>query len=359
MTTGRRPTLGTPALDLQTFASGQTVRARDAQALAELCNDAATGRPGQTFWHGRETDISGSTISWWYYPSDLVRFLRLWHVCSSYMGGTSNPNMTLALTITDSAGNSIGPVAAEIPAVYSATMFSVPNLRPNRLDTFQVYEDSLDVLAINTAGVLKANAPWRFTLVVTPADGVLECCGLEETPRPDLDTADGAGVVLDGLHQRHPITETEWGQVLGTTRSAYASRRQTYLALSVPEEAPMTTSAVAWAELSGAGQESAGTAKRWRHLARDARNSADEHCVWCFRYYLDGAPGDTADLRIVTGAGTYTVAGLATIGAWTDVLDEDCYVETGGATDAYLEGQVSVGTATLKVCAVQVVSEPT
>ena len=335
MTTRSRD-LTTPALYSQTRPSRGTAQASQSSALAELANDAAGGHPAQratvlrTVFGTYHCYLWPDTTAIYY----AVRITVSWKTVAALVN-----TATVTLAVTDGT-TTVGPSASPyLPRDLQYDHF--PGLSGDRADDFEtravvVQRDSL------VAAGLSPSVPWRFTFDVTTVATYVEAIEIAEVSRFAVDTADLYGADPQ-YYQPRRIIDDEVVAIGATLEAAYDLQRRTYHAVSLDEAAPDSVTATSYAPIPGSQLESAGVASRWQ--VRPRLMGGVPEVQFGVRYRTTGA--NTGDVRITTGAGTYTLALAATGGAWVDDFTGVGYLAQTSTDEIFWEAQTSAGTLSI------------
>lgn len=341
--------------------SGATTRASHAFALADLCNDAAGGHPGQraTILH------TGSGTFQLFYQAAAARYVLL-RACVVRTGIYSlvYDGVTLELSITDGT-TAIPSSDATIPEGLGADLLYQPGAGGlgSRLGSAQYLSWYLDVDALVTAG-LDPSVPWRLqVIVVAGATAALESFTLEEAPRFLVGTADGYGQIPQDYLPRAPIVDGSRGleRLRTTMRAGHYLGLRTYHAMSRAEAAPIYTTSGTFAALTG-DTEAGTTATKYKVRARKMRGAADCPVAWLVRYKIVGAsPGQKGQVRLYTGgAGSpYTLDLTDVSGSWATSPVGSAALSTaasGSLDTLYFAARTDGGT--LSLCARTVWDNP-
>jgi len=344
MTTRHRD-LTTPALYSQTRPSRGTVQASQSSALAELANDAAGGHPGQ-----RATVLrnEGGTFCCYIWPDTTAIYYAV-RATASWKTAPIINAATVTLAVTDGT-TTVGPGASPyLPRDLLQPIWH--GVSGARLDDFTtravfVQRDSL------VAAGLSPSVPWRFTFVVTTTGGVYnEAIEIAEVSRFAVDTADLYGADPD-YYQPRSIIDDNVVSIGATLEAAYDLQRRTYHAVSLDEAAPDSVTAASYAPIPGSQLESAGVAARWE--VRPRLMGGVPEVQFGVRYRTTGM--HTGDVRITTGAGTYTLALPTTSGAFVDLFTGVGYLAQATTDEIFWEAQSSAGT--LKIASYWIVETP-
>lgn len=343
MTTRLRE-LNTPFVDLQTTASRRTARGAHGFALADLANDAATGHPRQ-----RATVLqhSGGTFHAYLLPS-TARLLMVAATVSWNGDWSPFDVVKVKLSVTDGT-TSLPYTDATIPRSFKDDPLR-PSLGTSRVDSMVRHVGYLDRVAMATAG-LDPSLPWRLTLEVTCGTTVFcELLEVAELPRFRIDDGDDFGEFPQNYRGRGVIDD-HLERIGATLDAAYLLNRRTYHALSLDEATPDVVTSATWAAIPGS-QSASGGARTWH--VRPRRILSGPQLTWGVRYLTTTGAG--GDVRITTGAGTYTLALAGTSGVWADVLTGvGAFIDAEADTLSW-EAQVSAGS--LKFAAYLVADDP-
>ena len=334
MTTRSRD-LTTPALYSQTRPSRGTAQASQSSALAEIANDAAGGHPAQ-----RATVLrnEGGTFHCFIWPDTTAIYYAV-RVTASWKTAPVFNAATVTLAVTDGT-TTVGPSASPyLPRNLLAPIH--PGLSGARLDDFETREVFVQRDSLVAAG-LSPSVPWRFKFVVTTVATYVEAIEIAEVSRFATDTADTYGADPD-YYQPRSIIDDNVVSIGATLEAAYDLQRRTYHAVSLDEAAPDSVTATSYAPIPGSQLESAGVASRWQ--VRPRLMGGVPEVQFGVRYRTTGA--NTGDVRITTGAGTYTLALAATGGAWVDDFTGVGYLAQTSTDEIFWEAQTSAGTLSI------------
>jgi hypothetical protein len=363
MTTAPRQ-LTTPRLEARQFAVRVTAAASHASTLAELANDAAGGHPSQRMTVPR-LDATAVVHTYWL-PTVVPRFLRVVALVTA-SDVTLLGSVVLKLSITDSLGGTVAFSAPEIPDGLdggSALRSSYSTTYPSRLGSGGRGEWLLDVDALDAAGLDLAATWWRFAWSATVTSPcVLEYLAVDEVPRFLVDDAEtfgqlGAtayrprGIVVDGsplgLQRLWPTVRT--GLLLGL---------RTYHCTLKPENDPWLVTSTSLTTFGGSDQETAGVSAVYRVRPRAMRAGVDTRVRFILRYKLSGAsPGDTATVRLTTGAGTFDAVLTDVTATWVDSAWTTATLDAVTEDRLVWSAKVSNGASTLRVITRVVVDYP-
>lgn len=347
--------LTAPALDSQTFAVGHTVRASHGFALAQLVNDAASGRPAQRAIVRRTED---ALVHWFYQPTPVYRYALMRLYVRRLGVPVAFDAVTLSLSITDGtatipAGDATLPLGTDDDRRF----YAVPGTIGEFASMGAQYVFWFDLAALKTAG-LSATATWRFALTITcEATVMCELVTFEEAPRWATDSTDAFGVVEASCLPGLPIASTEWERLTATLEHAHAYGIRTYHQRAIDETAGayLTSTSAAYAALTN-DTESAGVPLKWAVRSRDVRGGVDVPVAFRVRYRNTGlAPGQKSFLRLTSGAGAYVLSLGDTSAAWVDSSLGAGYL-LAGEDVLYLEAKVDAGT--LEIDAISVWDAP-
>lgn len=346
-TTPRR--LNAPAVWSQPRASLRTAQASHAFDTADLADDAATGHPGQRATVLRNT---GGKFHCFWHPVSTARFLEV-AVTIAPKGTWSVPDgVTVDLKVYDTAGASVSGTTA-IPSVFrSATIVHQPGLDLSRASSSHRVIGHLDRTALDAT--LNTALVWRleFNLTCTgTGSACIEAVEVSEMARFALDSAESYGDVPSTYLPRGVIS-TALSRTLATLEAAYDWNRRTYHALSLEEGTPDAVTAAAWAAIPGSQTITGTTPAAWK--VRPRRILGGPAILFGVRYKTSGATA--GDVRITTGAGTYTLALPGTSGAWANVLT-GAGALLDAATDT-ITWEAQVGAGTLSIVSYWVVDDP-
>lgn len=337
-----------PLIDLQSMAVGRTVRASHGFVLAQLCNDAASGRPAQRAIVRRTSD---AIMSWYYQPTPVPRYalMRL------YVRRTGSPvasdAVTLELTVTDGV-TTLAPGDADLPLGTNADRgyYADPRTIGEFVAMGAGYEFWFDLAAMVTAGLSSTN-PWRFTLeIFCDATVLAELVTFEEAPRWATSDTDAFGVVEPSILPALPIADDEWERLGTTLEYGYRYGIRTYHHRAIDETAGayLTTVSLAYASLTN-DEEAAGVPLKWAVRSRDVRNGVAVPIEWRVRYRNTGMVGaQKGFVRLTTGAGSYALTLGDITGAWVDSTVSTASLLAGEDT-LYLEAKVDAGTLDIDV----------
>jgi len=337
-TTPRR--LNAPGVWSQPRASLRTAQASHAFDAADLADDAATGHPGQ---RATITRTTGGTFHCFWHPATTARFLEVAVTIAPKGTWTVPDGVTVDLAVTD--GTPTPPVSGStaIPSVFrSAAVTHPPGLDASRASSSHRVVGHLDRTALDAT--LDASLPWRLTFVLTATGtgtACIEAVEVAEMSRFAVDSAESYGDVPSTYLPRGVIT-TALSRTHATLEAAYGLNRRTYHALSLPEASPDAVTAATWAAIPGS-QSAGGTAHAWKVHPR--RILGDPAVLFGVRYKTSGATG--GDVRITTGAGTYTLALPGTSDTWADVLTGAGALLDASADTITWEAQVGAGTLSI------------
>lgn len=326
MTTQPRA-LVTPALQSQAFAARATARSVHAFTLAELANDAASGHPGQRWSISRR---ESGTFHSFYESSTPAAWLVVRAVLTVKGGPIPADVSTLALTVDDGTSTA-SSLADGIPdGLRGDQSFHIPPLTEARR-RHEVLNGHRWVISLATLrAVLSASTRWRISLSATIASShYLESFTIEEISRLAVDTADTFGQLPQNYLPRGVVVDGASGlQRIGATlEAAFDLSRRTYHASSIAEATPWTTTSTSYAVLTG-DAEPGGAAIQYVTRGRRMRVATDARVRFRVRYKTTA--GQTASIRLHTGAGTYTLALGDTSGAWADSDVATAYLKTSG-----------------------------
>jgi len=318
VSTNQRPFLQSPALEARSFATGTTAAASATATLAELADDAATGNPGQRMTLGKIVN-DGLTFdrfaSTYYIAAGAARFLRVcFEVESAYAAGLQTW-LTVGLAIQDSAGNTVSPSSTAIPyglkndVDYSAwfNLGAAPRFASGQRPVFW-----LDVEALITAGLVAADAPWRFawTISMHDANAYLRGLQVEERAQFLIDESAAFGQIPTDYLPRYAVVDGTPGgmqRLWETVRGGNVANLRTYHGMSRGDTSPWLVSATSFAPF-GSDTESTGVAARYRVRGRRMRGATACPVRWCVLYkFTGGSAGQTATVKLTTGTGSTTV----------------------------------------------------
>lgn len=344
--------LSTPRIEARTFAVGLTAAAAHASTLTELANDAASGRPSQRMTLPRV--IASGVLHTYWIPTAVPRFLRVAALITSRT--VTINGVSLKLAITDSLGNNVPYTAPEIPdGLDGSTTFvsGYTTANPSRLGAGDRQTWTLDVAALVAAGLDLTADWWRFEwtpTVTSPAE--LESCTVEEVPRFAVDDSETFGQIGPSSYlPRGLVVDGSPGglqRVMETARVALMLNLRTYHCLARPEADPWLVSATSLATFGGSDEESAGAPAKYRVRPRAIRASVDTRVRYVVRYKIVGAVGgDTATVRLSTGAGNYDATLTDVSGSWADGPVTTAYLLTGATDTLSWKAMVSNGASVL------------
>ena len=334
MTTRHRD-LTTPALYSQTRPSRGTVQASQTAALAEIANDAAGGHPAQ-----RATVLRtiGGTFHCYLWPDTTAIYYAV-RVTASWKTAPVFNASTVTLAVTDGT-TTVGPGASPyLPRDLLAPIS--PGVSGARLDDFETREVYVQRDSLVAAG-LSPSVPWRFTFVAATVATYVEAIEIAEVSRFATDTADLYGADPD-YYQPRAIIDDNVVAIGATLEAAYDLQRRTYHAVSLDEAAPDSVTATSYAPIPGSQLESAGVASRWE--VRPRLMGGVPEVQFGVRYRTTGV--NTGDVRITTGAGTYTLALPTTGGAFVDLFTGVGYLAQATVDEIFWEAQSSAGTLSI------------
>ena len=315
--------LTTPRIEARMFAVGLTAAASHASSLAELCNDAAGGHPSQRMTLPR-LDATGVMHTYWFLTG-VPRWLRVVGLFTSSTPTTTS-GVTVKLTITDDTGFAVIFSDPEIPdgldgGVSYVSGYSTAD--PSRLGAGNRQVWFLDVAALVAAGLDDTSTWWRFKWVVdVTSPGELESLTVDEVPRFAVDDAEAYGQL--GTTAYRPRGLVVDGSPLGlprlweTARVGIAAGIRTYHGMCRDESDPWLCTSTSFAAF-GSDSESAGVAAVYRVRPSAFRPAIKTPVRFVLRYKITGATGgDTATVRLTTGAGTFDATLTDVSGGWAE-----------------------------------------
>lgn len=319
--TTRAITLGTPYLDLATFASTLTARASHAQALALLATDAAGGHPRQRGAIDRNS--TGGTyhvmlrrgVARYLLIRLAVGFKGSWNALDEVDVDLSISDGTTTITSADKG------IPVGLKADTNAQAVSV--LADQRLDVLGHRSWVIDLADFESGGggALKGTArTLTFVVTITGTNTYCEGLWVDELPRWLIDDAEDYGVLPELFLPRGVIKDSTAGvqRLWETARVAYAQGIRTYHQLLRREADPWSIVATSSASWPG-DEETAGTARKYVVNARTMRGTTGPRVAFRVRYRLTGAsPGDQGYVTLVTGAGSYTLTLTDASGSWAE-----------------------------------------
>ena len=355
--------LTTPRLEARTFAVGLTAAASHASGLAELCNDAASGHPSQRMTLPR-CDASAALHTYWF-PTGVPRWLRVVGLFTSTTPTTSSP-VTVKLTITDDAGHVVLFSDPEIPDGLDGGIpfvSSYSTSQPSRIGAGDRRTWFLDVDALVAAGLSASSTWWRFKWVVdvtSPAE--LESLVVDEVPRFLVDDTEAFGQL--GTTAYRPRGLVVDGSPLGlqrlwaTARVGLTAGVRTYHSMCRGEGDPWLCTSTSFAAF-GSDSESAGVAAIYRVRPSAFRPAVNTPVRYVLRYKITGASGgDTATVRLTTGAGTFDATLTDVSGNWADSAVTAAQLDNVAEDRITWQGKVSNGASTLRLIARPIVDAP-
>lgn len=361
MTTDAR-TLTTPRIEARTTAVQVTARSGHAATLAELANDAAGGHPSQRMTLPR-TVASGTYATYWI-PTAVPRFLRVTALfTSSAVAGFAG-----ALLKLSSVDDGTASVPYSDAAIADGLKGDVPYVSgystgaPSRLGDGARIVWYLDLDALDAT--LDLTAPWwRFVWNVTvtsPAE--LEHLTVDELPRFLVDTSEAFGQIPSTDYRPRGLVIDGAGglqRLWPTIRTGHMSGLRTYHAMCRRDVDAWLCTSTSFATLGGSDEESAGVAALYRVRPRAMRPGVDTRVRYVLRYKLVGAsPGDTATVRLTTGAGTYDATLSDASGSWAESSVTTAYLLAGTEDTIAWTAKVSNGASTLHLVSRVVVDYP-
>ncbi len=360
MTTDARA-LTTPRIEARQTAVQVTARAAHAATLAELANDAAGGHPSQRMTLPRTT-ASGTYATYWI-PTTVPRFLRITALFTASVAGIFN-GATLKLSSIDDGTASVPYTDAAIADGLKADVSYISGYStsaPSRLGDGArvVWYLDLDTLS----GTLDITASWwRFVWNVTvTSPGELEHLTVDELPRFLVDTAEAFGQIPSADYRpRGLVIDGAAGlqRLWPTIRTGHMSGLRTYHAMVRRDVDAWLCTSTSFATLGGSDEESAGVAALYRVRPR-AMRATNCRVRYVLRYKLATAsPGDTATVRLTTGAGTYDATLSDVTGSWAESSVTTAYLLAGSGDTIAWTAKVSNGASTLHLVSRVVVDYP-
>jgi hypothetical protein len=363
MTTAPR-ILSTPRLEARAFAVGLTARSSQVEALRDLACDAASGHPSQRMTLPRITSTSIYHTYW--SPTAVPRWLRVEALFTS-SSVTSINGVSLKLGITDDLGGAVVYTDPEIPdgldgSVNFVSGYTTAN--PSRLGAGNRQTWLLDIDALVAAGLSLAAGSWRFAWTPTvTSPGEIECLAVDEVPRFAVDDAETFGQI-PGVYLPRGLVKA--GSPLGlqrlwaTVRVGLVSGLRTYHSMARAENDPWLVTATSLASFGGSDEESAGVPMSYRVRPRAMRAGVDTPVKFLIRYKITAAVGgDTATVRLTTGAGAYDVVLTDVSAAWAESTWTTAALDAAATDTLTWTAKVSNGASTLHVIARPVVDAPT
>ena len=355
--------LSTPRLEARTFAVGITAAASHASALAELCNDAASGHPGQRMTLPR--CVADAVLHTYWFPTAVPRWLRVVALFTSSTPTVAN-GVTIKLSIADSLGGSVAYTAPEIPdGLDSAPAFvsGYSTSDPSRLGAGNRQTWYLDIAALDAAGLDLAADWWRFKWIIdVTSPGELESLTVDEVPRFAVDDAEAYGQL--GTTAYRPRGLVVDGSPLGlprlwaTARVGIAAGIRTYHGMCRDEGDAWLCTSTSFAAF-GSDSESAGVAAFYRVRPSAFRPAIKTPVRFVLRYKITGASGgDTATVRLTTGAGTFDATLTDVSGNWADSAVTAAQFDNVAEDRFTWKGKVSNGASTLRLIARPIVDAP-
>lgn len=366
--------LGFPLLSYVEAQTGRTVSGPVAVKLAHAANVVALCRPTKTIradrmLAGEEFHVGFTRTS----PDIPLLLLRWWYRAPD----VADTHIAMELTITDSAGNSVGPIDPVIPRAFQgvlrpetpvATTTTAGASNPaNLVLGGEGWLDLDDVFAaLNGGGT--ATEDWSFRFIPKesgPTSILFDRVEGFEVPNGIVSDADGAGALSGPLSPGNPvragsITTDGWERIQATLQAAAAVRPE-YLSLTWPASIalviPKTSS-------SGAGyvaltnfEETAGVPIVFRVRIRPMTVAAPPGTnvgeLGRFRVFHIVAGGATAKVALETGASvTPAVSGDLTSATWAWSDWFPCRLPTDGSgriASLSLKGQITTGAGTIYV----------
>lgn len=353
--------LATPRLEARTFAVGVTAASSHPSGLSDLANDCAGGHPGQRMTVGRLA-ASGVYSTHWI-PTDVPRWLRVEALFTS--SAVTFNGVTLKLHVDDGSFTVVytdPEIPAGLAGDVSHTSFYATST-PSRLGAGGRQTWLLDLDALVAAGLSRAAPVWRFqwtALVTSPAE--VELITVEEVPRFAVDSAEAFGQ-LPGSYLPHGLVAdgSPGGlqRLWATTRVGLMSGLRTYHSMVRPEGDAWLVTSTSFATFGGNDEEASGVPARYRVRPRAMRPGVDTRVRYLIRYKLAGASGgDTATVRLTTGAGSYDVTLSDASGSWAESAFTTAYLLAGSEDTLSWQAKVSNGASTLHVIARPVFDYP-
>lgn len=349
-----------PVVEYETPRIGRTVRGPDLYNLAVLANVTALARPMRGFAI-RSVPVGTYVASYRRSHAAINQAFIRWTVKMQLPNGisfASNEDMSITLTITDAAGNSVPSSDPLIPAGFKGESFAVFSESANPASPTVCGSGYIDLDAL---ALVLTDPSWSFSFAVTQSHGStarVETLDLRELGRTVVDTDDTYGVDPADFQPGQPIaagTSTTLGalRLAQTIEGGIATQPDVLhlvwpnnITADIPQTANPTYAALLYFE------QTSGVAMRFRVPVRPIYTSlaaggttTGERARWRVRYYVSG--GGTGDVQLLTGAtaSPYSITGL-TGAAWAWSAWQDCALPTSG-TDAIatisVKGQVSGG----------------
>ena len=372
MSTGLRATLITPPVEARSFATGMTAAASAPSSLAELANDAAGGHPAQRMTVGVVAN-DGVTfdrfVSTYYIASGAARFLRINVASESAYSAGLLTWLTVGLAIQDSAGNTVLASSSAIPrGLKNDVDFNAwfNGAAAPRFASGQRPVLWLDVAELIAAGLVAANAPWRFAWSISMHDAYSFLRGItvEERSQFLIDDSVGFGQVPSDYLPRGAVvdgTVTGLQRLWETVRGGLMANLRTYHSMCRPLDDAWLVTSTSLAPFGG-DEESSGVAARYRVRPRKMRGTTPCPVSFVVRYkFTGGGAGDTAQVKLTTGGTSHTLSlTWADNTTWHDsTLATGATLDTTGAhDDLSWTAKVSNGASTLHVCARAVFDNP-
>jgi hypothetical protein len=356
-------TLSTPRLEARTFAVGLTAAASHASALAELCNDAASGHPSQRMTLPR--CVADAVLHTYWFPTIVPRWLRVVALFTSSTPTIAN-GATIKLSVSDDTGFTVLFSDPEIPdgldgGVPYVSGYSTSD--PSRLGAGNRQTWFLDVAALVAAGLDDASVWWRFKWVVdVTSPGELESLTVDEVPRFAVDDAEAYGQI--GTTAYRPRGLVVDGSPLGlprlweTARVGIAAGIRTYHGMCRDESDPWLCTSTSFAAF-GSDSESAGVAAVYRVRPSAFRPAIKTPVRFVLRYKITGATGgDTATVRLTTGAGTFDATLTDVSGGWAESTVTAAQLDNVAEDRVTWKAKVSNGASTLRLITRCLVDDP-
>mgnify|MGYP007071576899 FL=1 len=366
--------LGAPVLAFTATVTGAVVRSPHLVGWAHAANVCALRMPAKRFQIDRAAPSSDPYVAG-YTRSPGARYARIRWAMLADVGWQS---LSVDLTITDGAGNSVASSSALIPNGFKADALVIAP--PTGIPAADLRQRT-GYLDLEALAATLVDPDWSFAFVVarpTGSSAIADRIEFTELPRDLVSSADDYGLVTADGDPGDPIyagDETETGFVrLKHAEDAARLTQRAYLALAHWSATAASTtpnrSATSWGPLVAAAPASgytyqslddgAGTPAgaiyqtRIRNIA--ATSAAGEACRVRFYYRVTG--GGTADLRVKTGAtgSPFVLSSLATAGsfAWSDWLSLAAKTNGTDQLDSYTpEAQTSDTSTRVYVASVQ------
>lgn len=357
----RARTLGTPRLEARTFAVGVTAASSHPSGLADLANDAASGHPGQRMTVGRLA-ATGVYFTHWI-PTEVPRWLRVEALFTSSAPTSNGVKLTLQI---DDGSFTVLYTDPEIPDGLKGNVSHVSGYATSTLSRLGAGNRQtwfLDVDALVAAGLSLAAVVWRFqwTAVVTsPAE--VELITVEEVPRFSVDSTEAFGQLPGSYLPRGIVADGSPAglqRIWQTARVGLMSGLRTYHSMVRPEADAWLCTSTSFATFGGSDEEAAGVPAKHRVRPRAMRPGVDTRVRYLIRYKLASAVGgDTATVRLTTGAGSYDVTLTDTSGSWAESAFTTAYLLAGAEDTIEWQAKVSNGASTLHAIARPVFDYP-